>query len=153
MKKVDEGKLKAMRALRQGAKLSHLFLADDLLLFSEASLDQPECIKEGLDLFCKCSGQRINYHKSSLYYSLNVFAQEADILCETLGIPLKKHIGKYLGHHNLHNGNNRQADKALLQCINNRIDGWKIKCYSRVGGLTLAQSVLGSILIFSMRLE
>lgn len=69
MKKVAKGRLRVMKASRQGPKLSHLFFAYDLLLFAEPSLDQLECIKEGLDLFCKCSGQNINFHKSS-YYSL-----------------------------------------------------------------------------------
>lgn len=51
---VTEGMLKDLRALRSGLKISHMFFADNLLLFSEAEEMQLECIKEGLDSFCKC---------------------------------------------------------------------------------------------------
>lgn len=49
MKKVVEGRQKAIGASRQGPKLSSLFFADDLLIFFEASIDQLRHIKEGLD--------------------------------------------------------------------------------------------------------
>lgn len=63
-----------------------------------------------------------------------------------------KQLGKYLGCNIVHRGNNREAQKALLHCINNRIEAWKIKCLSKARRLTLAQSVLGRIPIFNMQL-
>lgn len=109
--------------------------------------------REGLDLFCKCSSQRDNFHKSSMLCSPNVSTQDAARLSANLGIRLAKHLGKYLGHHIVHSGNNKDAHNALLQCINNRVEGWKVKCLSRVGCLTLAQLVMGSIPVFHMQLE
>lgn len=46
--RVEEGRWKALKASRSGPKLSHIFFADDILLFAEASDDQASCIKEGL---------------------------------------------------------------------------------------------------------
>lgn len=59
MKRVDKGKLKGggVRASRQGLRLSYLFFANDLLIFTEATEDHLLCMREGLDQFCKCSGQ------------------------------------------------------------------------------------------------
>lgn len=44
-------------------------------------------------------------------------------------------------------------DKELLQKVHNRVEGWKLKCLSREGRLTLAQYVVGSMPIFNMQLE
>lgn len=57
---------------RSGPILSHLFFADDLLLFSEASRDQISCIREGFEEFYRASGQNVNYHKSLLFCSPTV---------------------------------------------------------------------------------
>lgn len=83
---------------RQGPGLHYLFFVDDLLIFSEAKEDQLVCIKEGLDHFCSCSGQRVNYLKSSMFVSPNINALEAERLSNIMEIPLKKKIRKYLGH-------------------------------------------------------
>lgn len=75
--KVEEGTWRPLGASRRGLKLSHLFFTNDLMLFAEAMLEQTKCIKEGLDMFYKASGQRVNYSKSLLYVSPNIEAQEA----------------------------------------------------------------------------
>lgn len=59
--KVGEGRLREVRASRNEPGLSHLFFANDLLLFSEACEEQFACVREGLELFCKRSSQGINY--------------------------------------------------------------------------------------------
>lgn len=49
---VDEGAWKALKASRNGPRISYLFFVDDLLLFAEAGQDQVNCIKDCLDRFC-----------------------------------------------------------------------------------------------------
>lgn len=92
--RITEGRLREIRASRQGPGLSHMFFADDLLIFTEARDDQLACIKEILDQFCKCSGQRVNFHKSFMFYSPNILTLEAERLSVNLRILLKKKIGK-----------------------------------------------------------
>lgn len=70
-----------------------------------------------------------------------------------LGIPLSKEIGRYLGHHLVHLGNNRDAHKELLKRVNGSLEGWKTKILSREGGIMLAQSVLSSIPLFHMQIK
>lgn len=152
-KKVVEGRLREVKASRGGIGLSFLFFADDLIVFSEASEDQMNCVKEGLEEFCKCSGQRINFAKSSLYFSSNVQDEEADRLSRVMRIPRTRKVGKYLGHHITVDDKNRERHKELLQRVYNRIEGWKLRLLSRTGRITLAKSVVGSMPIFNMQIE
>lgn len=62
-------------------------------------------------------------------------------------------FGKYLGYHMLQKGRNKEAHMELLERVRGRLQGWKARCLSRVGRLTLAQTVLGSIPIFQMQFE
>lgn len=96
--RVMKGRWRALKASRSGPKVSHLFFADDLMLFSEASEDQVACIKVGLNLFCKASGQKVNYNKSLMFVSSNIFEQVASRLSDSMGVPLTKEFGKYFGH-------------------------------------------------------
>lgn len=55
-----------------GPKLSHFAFADDLLLFTKASLEQVHILQTIMDLFCKISRQKISKDKSSVFFSKNV---------------------------------------------------------------------------------
>lgn len=146
--KVAEGRWKALRASITRPKLSNLFFADDLLLFFEASDDQVGCVTEGLERFCRALGQKVNFQISLLYCSPKVPSQDAERLSLELGIPQTKDLGRYLGQQLVHSGNNRVAYEQMLQRIQNKLEGWKTKCLSRAGRLTLAHSMLSSIPTF-----
>lgn len=88
-----------------------------------------------------------------MFCSRNVSDEAAAKLNTVLGIALTKKMGKYMSHHIVLNGKSRERHKELVQQIQSRAEGWKLKCFSRAGKFTLAQSVLASILIFHMQLE
>lgn len=69
--KVLEGVWKPLQASKGGPRVSHLMFADDILLFSETLMEEVDCIQEGLRMFCRASGQSINFYKSSIYFSPN----------------------------------------------------------------------------------
>nr|KYP53463.1 hypothetical protein KK1_024601 [Cajanus cajan] len=53
---------KPIKLSKGGPPLSYLAFADDLIFFSEASMDQVEIIQQCLDIFCESSGQKVrNY--------------------------------------------------------------------------------------------
>lgn len=88
-----------------------------------------------------------------MFFSSNVPEEEALRLSWVMGIPLKKMVGKYLGHHIVLKGRDKEMHNDLPKRIHSKIDWWKLKCLSNAGRLTLVQSVLGSIPIFYMQLE
>ena len=77
--------------------ISHLFFADDILLFMKLNKQNPERLKEVLESFCKISGQKINDSKSVMIVSPNCKSEEREDLQHKFKIQIKNMIGKYLG--------------------------------------------------------
>lgn len=75
---------------------SHIFFADDLILFGEANLKQANVMRRCLDLFCSLSSQKVNFDKSCVYISPIPKAKARD-LANICGFPLTVCLGKYLG--------------------------------------------------------
>lgn len=69
---VEQGRWKGIKLAKKGPVLTHLFFADDMVLFTEASVDQINVVKECLDKFCIASGQKVSLSKSKMYVSNNV---------------------------------------------------------------------------------
>jgi hypothetical protein len=127
--------------------LTHLCFADDLLIFSEASVRSVVTIQKVLNEFESLSGLKANPEKSTLFcagVSLSVKAQIINTLkmCEGklpvryLGVPL---ISSRL----------RAADcDALLEKITARINSWLSKNLSFAGRLQLVASVLYSVQVY-----
>ncbi|KAL5760892.1 hypothetical protein ACOSQ2_019730 [Xanthoceras sorbifolium] len=57
--KTREGEWRSIKLSRGGPEVSHLFFADDLILFGQASSRQAKVMKHCLDTFCRCSGQQV----------------------------------------------------------------------------------------------
>lgn len=69
-------------------EVSHLFFADDLMLFAEASQYQAGIINQCLDNFCALSGQSVSYEKSMIFCSPNTRNDLATDICTICGSPL-----------------------------------------------------------------
>lgn len=151
--KVAEGVWKPLQASRGAPRVSHLMFADDIIFFAQATTDQVDCIRDGLHQFCGASGQSVNLHKSSMFFSPNQSEQQSSLLSLRMGIPKAKELGVYLGHQLVHHGNNKRVFDGLLQRVRQRLQGWKSKCLSRAGRITLAQTVINSMVVYQMQFQ
>lgn len=59
-KSVESGRWKPIVLGKGGPSLSHLFFADDLVLFGEASLENAKTMQKVLEQFCLYSGHRVS---------------------------------------------------------------------------------------------
>ena len=64
---MEEENWKPFRLKKNGTGVSHLFFADDLILFAEADMEQETIIKVCLDDFCAASGEKVNNGKSRIF--------------------------------------------------------------------------------------
>ncbi|CAL1355512.1 unnamed protein product [Linum trigynum] len=144
---------KPIKLSANGPALTHLFFADDLILFAEAGRSQVRIIKQCLEEFCESSGQRVNFTKSSMFVSPNVREETAQLLSTRASIPLTKDLGRYLGVQTIHGKVTRSRYQALILRIKKKLAPWKARRLSLAARLTVVRSVSSSIPIYSMHTE
>ena len=86
-----------VKASQSGPAFSHLFFADDLILFAKADGVNSAAIRDVLDTFCSISGQTVSEAKSRVYFSPNVDRDTRESLYDILGFASMLLLGKYLG--------------------------------------------------------
>lgn len=71
-------------ASRGEVTFSHLFFADDLVLFAKADIKNCRVVRDVLNTFYDLSGQRVSAEKSWVFFSPNVTQQKQEELCYIL---------------------------------------------------------------------
>ena len=61
-----------VKVSQSGPTFSHMFFADDLILFARVDATNCSTIRDVLDSFCKISGQTVSEAKSRVFFSPNV---------------------------------------------------------------------------------
>jgi hypothetical protein len=128
-------------------KLTHLCFADDLLLFSKASLSSINVIKAALMEFEDLSGLKANPSKSSFYCS-GISERVKQILLSSMQMKEGKLPVRYLGVPLISSRLSSADCGVLLERITRRIDSWLCRNLSYVGRLQLLSSVLYSLQVY-----
>ena len=82
-----KGEIHGFSICKNGPKLTHLFFANDCLLFCRASLTECEKIQELLGFYEETSRQMINKSKTTLFFSKNTDAQTMEEIKLSLHVP------------------------------------------------------------------
>ncbi|XP_028120068.1 uncharacterized protein LOC114317531 [Camellia sinensis] len=149
--KVEAGAWKGIKASGNSPALTHLFFADDLILFAEANVSNCHTIMEVLNDFCVMSGQKLSLQKSKIFVSKNVSCSYARSLSFQCGISLTQDLGRYLGSPLLHSRINKTLFNEILEKLKQRLSGWKARHLSFAGRTTLIQAVTSVIPSYNMQ--
>lgn len=145
---VNAGEWKPICLSCKGTPLTHLFLADDLLLFAEASPNQAKIINIVLDDCCCSSREKVYRIKTNIFYSFNVSMSVARSIGKTFGFTIINNLGRYLGMLFLHSRVTKSTYQEIMDKVEKRLSTWNASYISLTGCRSLSQSVLQAILIY-----
>ena len=108
---------------RSRPAFSHLFFADDLVLFAKATPENCSTIKRVLQEFCSKSGQVVSEAKSRIYFSPNVDLDQRDSLADILRFQTTLNLGKYLGFPLKHSRSRSHDFDFVLDRVKQKLAG------------------------------
>ncbi|XP_059450901.1 uncharacterized protein LOC132181678 [Corylus avellana] len=126
-------RLSGVPTSRRGPLISHLFFADDSLLFCRSTQSQWQAMTEILKIYEGASGQKMNENKTSIFFSKNTpFGDRRQIL-ELAGIPSTQRYEKYLRLPTLVGKSRTAAFRSIIERIWKRLQDWKLQFLSQAG--------------------
>lgn len=144
---------KPLSISRNGFSVSHLYFADDLMLFAGANTRQIREVLRCLDDFSKVSGLSINYDKSKVFFSPNLGVERVRSRSNLCGIPSTCNLGTYLGIPLRHGKVSRNHYAYILDRMKSKLATWKANSLSLAGRVVLIKSVMASIPVYSMQCQ
>ena len=93
----SNGEIKGYSICRTGPKITHLFFADDCLLFCRATSNECAKIQSILAWYEAASGKQVNSNKTTTFFSRNTSVEVQEELKVLLGVPVIKNYDNYLG--------------------------------------------------------
>lgn len=150
---VDAGAWLAVPTGRNSLSLSHLFFADDLLLFSEATSASAGVMAATLTAFGALAGLKVNQGKSSVMFSNAVTGDLKEGIGNLLHFPETDCISSYLGFPILLGRKKIESFQFIVDRLQSKMTSWKRKLLNKAGRATLARSVLAAIPGYYMQLS
>jgi hypothetical protein len=144
------GGISGLPMTRGGTRLTHLFFADDSLLFCKADTVEWYCIQKVLDDYEKASGQKINKNKTSLFFSRNTKEEVKNQILSIAGISSTQRYEKYLGLPALIGRSKVSSLSGIKGRIWDKMQGWKEKFLSQAGKEVLLKAVVQAIPTYTM---
>ena len=98
-----------------GPKLSHLFFADDNLIFCKASLVDCDALQGILKVYEQALGQQLNRAKTSSFFNQNTSNDIQEEIQQRFGAQVIKQHEKYLGLPSLVGKNKRNTFNEIKE--------------------------------------
>ncbi|KAL5577529.1 hypothetical protein UlMin_019228 [Ulmus minor] len=130
--------------------ITHLFFADDSLIFCRAKRADCFQLRQCLVLYEKASGQSINFDKSALSFSPNTGEMDREEICAMFGVTQVEGHDMYLGVPTFSMRNKRLQFGYIRDRVFKKLQGWKEKKFSQGGKEVLLKAVIQAIPIYAM---
>ena len=151
LEEVVRDKLIHPMSFRGRVRLSHLFFANDIFLFTKAKPRDCRKLNIILQTFYAFLGQIMNASKSRIWFSPRIPRRLKDQVVGIFGIPTTDRIGTYLGTPIFTTRRTTNSYQFLVDKIQKRIEGWQEKYLSMAGRVTLIKATMASIPIYAMQ--
>ena len=127
---------------KNGPKVTHLFFADDSLLFCRARLTELEVVQDILAVYEQASGQQINRGKTTLFFSKAVAEETKEEIINLLGVLEVNEYEKYLGLPAVVGRKKKAGLNYIKERVWNKLQGWKERLLSQAGREVLLKVVV-----------
>ena len=136
---------------RRVSPISHMFFADDSLLFVRATEEDVENVLEVLTIYEAASGQKLNMEKSEMSYSRNLEPKKINILQMKLTFKAVEGHDKYLGLPTYIGSSKKRVFQTIHDRVWKKLKGWKGQCLSQAGREVLIKAVAQAIPTYAMQ--
>ncbi|XP_062021223.1 uncharacterized protein LOC133737733 [Rosa rugosa] len=138
-------------AIARGApSVSHLFYADDSLLFCDATVTDCMALKNIFSTYEAASGQKINKDKSAICFSPKSPAAIKEACSAILDMQVVPCHERYLGLPTVTGKDKKKLFQSLPDRVWNRVHGWEGKLLSKAGKEVLIKIVAQAIPNYTM---
>uniref|UniRef100_A0A2N9G5C3 CCHC-type domain-containing protein n=1 Tax=Fagus sylvatica TaxID=28930 RepID=A0A2N9G5C3_FAGSY len=145
-----EQSIRGIAICRGGPRISHLFFADDSVIFCRASQHEGGVLQTILKLYERASGQKINEEKTAFFFSKNTPVAVRSEILSMFGSSPASQFEKYLGLPSILGRSKKRAFNEIKDRIWKRLQGWKENLLSQAGREILIKAVVQAIPIYAM---
>jgi hypothetical protein len=145
----DNGSLKCIQVCTDAPSINQLLFADDFLVLTKASRVNARTLQNILQLYEMCSGQTINFNKSSVLFSNYTSGAMKREILQKLNINEEDKTDKYLGLPVYVGRSRMKTFEYMKDKVWRRIRGWMEHMLSRTGMDMLIKSCAQAIPTFS----
>ncbi|KAL4298226.1 hypothetical protein GQ457_12G014210 [Hibiscus cannabinus] len=137
----QEGQLPGVRASKHGPPVNHLLFTDDSLVFLRNNMAEVQCLKDILLTYSVVSGQKVNFSKSTAYFSPRTPTAHRTAVHAALGVQEVDDPGIYLGVPLLIGKNKYAAFGRYRDKVDTRVSKWSNLLLSFSGREVLIKSI------------
>ena len=140
-----------VKVCRSAPPITHLFFADDSLMFTRANTQEAQRILNLLNTYEAASGQVVNVDKSEVSYSRNVSENMKNMLQQSLGFKAVETHDRYLGLPTFIGRSKKNVFQTIRDRVWKKLKGWKERFLSRAGKEILIKAVIQAIPMYTMQ--
>ena len=145
--------LRGVSICRGGPRISHLFFADDSIIFCKASHDNCGVLQSILTSYANASGQVVNGDKTTIFFSHNTPMQQRDSIAIFFGTSITTQFDTYLGFPPFLGRSKKRAFGEVKERIWRRLQGWKEKLLSQSGREIFIKAMIQAIPTVSLKVS
>ncbi|KAM1344713.1 hypothetical protein ACFX2H_033973 [Malus domestica] len=138
---LERGAINGYKVTPAGTPITHLFFADDSVLFGKATTEEALGMLNILKTYARGSGQELNLSKSSIFFGSKTPNRTRLEIGRTMGIQCKVGFGKYLGLQADFGHSKKAVFEEVRDSLETRMTGWAEQFLSQAGKETLVKAV------------